>query len=154
MPTVATDDAARRQEFIWLGPVTSPWPFEASGRAWIMAVLLCPTLTVLAAALIPRPLVAAILPGPGGVLLTGGAAVLVGVGVGVWITRAVGRVVSPTRPLAHHGALLGMEVAGPRQPHPRTHVIAPAASAWIEDAPANRRTRALIVPPITDCEED
>ncbi len=154
MPIVATDDAARRQEFIWLGPVNSPWPFEARGRAWVMAVLLCPGLVVLAGALAPRPLIEAVLPGPAGVLATGAFAVVVGVGAGVWITRAVGRLVSPTRPLAHHVALLGMEVAAPRQAARRSHRVAPAAACWIEDAPAHRRTRRLVVPAMADEQDD
>ena len=49
MRRIETDDAARWLEFIWLGPVNSPWPFEARGRAWVMALVLCPPLTVLAA---------------------------------------------------------------------------------------------------------
>ena len=44
MPLVATDDAARRQWFFWLGPTNSPWPFEARGRSWVMAVLIVPAL--------------------------------------------------------------------------------------------------------------
>lgn len=148
MPTISTDDAARRQEFIWLGPVNSPWPFEARGRAWIMAVLLCPVLVVIAGALAPRPLIEAAFPGPAAVLVTGLGSVVIGVAAGVGVTRALGRLVSPTRPLAHHVALLGMEVAAPREQTARTHRLAPQAQAWIEDAPSNRTPRLLLVPPL------
>ncbi len=150
MPTVSTDDAARRQEFIWLGPVNSPWPFEARGRAWVMAILLCPVLVVIAGALAPRPLIETVLPGPAGVLVTTFGAVLVGVVAGIGLTRAVGRLISPTRPLAHHAALLGMEVAAPREAERRTYRITTDASAWIEDAPSNRRTRLFVVPDFID----
>lgn len=153
MPTVATDDAARRQEFIWLGPVNSPWPFEARGRAWVMAVLLCPVLVVIAGALAPRPLIYAVFPGPAGVLVTGACSVVIGIAAGVGITRAVGRLISPTRPLGHHAALLGMEIAAPREEATRTHELAPDMRSWIEDAPAHRRTRMFIVPDVTGDED-
>ena len=48
MPRIATDDDARRQKFVWLGPVNSPWPFEAQGRSWVMALVICPPLISLA----------------------------------------------------------------------------------------------------------
>ena len=153
MPTVATDDAARRQEFIWLGPVNSPWPFEARGRAWVMAVLLCPVLVVIAGTLAPRPLIEAAFPGPAAVLVTGLGSVVIGVGAGIGITRAVGRLISPARPLGHHLGLLGMEVAAPREPASTTHEIAPESTVWIEEAPTNRTTRLFLVPPITGDED-
>ncbi len=150
MPIVSTDDAARRQEFIWLGPVNSPWPFEARGRAWIMAVLLCPPLVVAAFVLAPRPLISALIPGPMGLLLTGVTAVALGVGVGVLLTVRIGRVISPTRPLAHHVALLAMEIDAPRQRDRRTHRIHAEKELWIEDEARHRRVRELIPPPFTD----
>mgnify|MGYP007112021993 FL=1 len=79
MAIVATDDAARRPQFIWLGPVNSPWPFEASGRAWIMGLLLCPAFTVVAFVLAPRPLLTAVMPGPGGWRVTARTAALIGI---------------------------------------------------------------------------
>ena len=145
MAIVATDDAARRQQFIWLGPVNSPWPFEASGRAWIMGLLLCPAFTVVAFVLAPRPLLTAVMPGPGGWLVTALTAALIGITAGVIVTRRVGRVVSATRPLGHHLAVLVMEASAPRETPARTHQSPSTDGVWLEDR--GRRVRR-IDPPI------
>ncbi len=149
MAIVATDDAARRQQFIWLGPVNSPWPFEASGRAWIMGLLLCPAFTVVAFVLAPRPLLTAAMPGPGGWLVTALTAALLGITAGVIVTRRVGRVVSATRPLKHHVNVLLMEASAPRDEQPRIHMSTDPAGLWLE----TRDTRVRRIDPPTFIEE-
>ena len=144
MAVVSTDDAARRQQFIWLGPVNSPWPFEAPGRSWITGMILCPLLTVVAFAMSPRPVITAVAPGPMGWLLTAAGALLIGVSAGVWITRRVGRVVSATRPLGHHLAVLVMEASAPRETPARTHQSPSTDGVWLEDR--GRRVRRIDPP--------
>lgn len=118
MRRIETDDAARWLEFIWLGPIDSPWPFEARGRAWVMALVLCPPLTVLAAlAVAPAARIAPLHPAAA-VILTGVLALAAGVTAGVMITRAVGRILTHARPGRHWVALVAAETEAPRRPAP------------------------------------
>lgn len=147
---VSTDDAARRQEFVWLGPVDSQWPFEASGRAWILAMVLCPVLIVTAFLLAPRPLISAVLPGPAGVLAALVLSAIAGTTVGVLLVRRIGKSVSPTRPMRHHVAVLMAEIEAPRGGAVATHRVDAPAELWIENHPDNRTVRKLIPPNIKD----
>ena len=138
MARVSTDDDARRQKFIWLGTPDMEWPFEASGTAWIMALILCPSLVVLVFLLLPRFLFELFLPGPAAFLAAGFVALVVVVGGGVLVTRRVGRVVSPVRPLRHHVATLIGEVHAPREEPPTERVLRPGRGLFLEDEGAAR----------------
>ena len=133
MARVSTDDAARRQKFIWLGTPDFPWPFEASGQAWLIGMVLCPTLTVVAFLVSPRFLFGWLFPGPVGFLAAAATSVVVGVAAGVLITRRIGRAVSPTRPLRHHIATLIGEISSPREQRPTMHVLHPGRGIFLED---------------------
>lgn len=147
---IATDDAARRQEFVWLGPVDMPWPFEARGSAWLYGIILAPALWVLTYLVIPAVLIEQLvgLPGPIVVLLKIGISVLAGTGVAVLIIRAVGRHVGPTTPLKHHAAILMHEVSAPRPDGPEvTYRVCLDPDVDLERSPARRTTHRITVTP-------
>lgn len=147
---IATDDAARRQEFIWLGPVDMPWPFEARGSAWLYGIILAPALWVLTYLVIPAVLIEQLvgLPGPIVVLLKIAVSVLAGTGAAVLIVRAVGRHVGPTTPLKHHAAILMHEVSAPRPDSPEvTYRVRLDPDVDLERSPARRTTHRITVTP-------
>ena len=117
MPLVATDDAARRQWFVWLGPTNSPWPFEARGRSWVMAVLTVPALwTVLGLAFLA--IARATGTGAAWAVVAVVASLAAGTGLGVWAVTRVSRVLSDTRPLRHWLWLVVAEADAPRPDTP------------------------------------
>lgn len=138
---VATDDAARRQEFIWLGPVNSPAPFEARGQAWLAGIVVLPVLVVVAFLVVPGfAFSAAGLPGPLAFLAHVLTAVAVGCAVGILLIRAVGRRVQPTRPLQHHVAVAQTEVTSPRITEAITYERQVPTHLFLEDRPEHRTT--------------
>ena len=143
MTVIQTDDAARQQEGVWLGPVNSPWPFEATYKAWLIGLGSCLLLMVVAGVAV-KPVVAVLLPGPWGYLVMVLSAVTIGLTGGVLFTRWVGRFISPERPLAHHAMILVAEVTGPRERVPTTHRIDAPSTLWVEEA---TKTTHRIVPP-------
>lgn len=117
MPRIATDDAARRQRFVWLGPVNSPWPFEATGRAWIMALVACPPLIVLTG-ILTWVLLSPLTTGPAAVVATGVIALAGGTGAGVRVVTVLSRTISDTRPLRHLVWTVLAEADAPRPQEP------------------------------------
>lgn len=137
----ATDDAARRQEFIWLGPVNSPAPFEARGQAWIAGLLILPVAMVLAFLVIPGfVFTAAGLPGPLAVLAHVVLAAALGCAGGVLLIRAAGRRIQPVTPLRHHTAMLQAELAVPRPEAAQTYQVSISPALFLEDRPEHRTT--------------
>ena len=113
MARVSTDDDARRQKFVWLGPVNSPWPFEAQGRSWVMALVICPPLIILAG--IPTwALLSPITSTPAAVIITGTIALAGGTALGVRAVTILSRTISDTRPLRHLVWTLIAEADAPR----------------------------------------
>lgn len=113
MPRISTDDAARRQEFHWLGPVNMPAPFKARGSAWVMAILLGPVAVI--CVYVATPFLD-LLPLPGAVvtLVHGLLAIAAGLYLTIRFVRWVGRQVGPTRPLRHIAAVVRAELDTPR----------------------------------------
>ena len=125
MPRIATDDDARRQKFVWLGPVNSPWPFEAQGRSWVMALVICPPLIILAG--IPTwALLSPITSTPAAVIITGIIALTGGTALGVRAVTILSRTISDTRPLRH---LVWTLIAEADAPRPQTPTV------WAMDDP-------------------
>ncbi len=148
MPRIATDDAARRQEFIWLGPVDAPWPFEARGSAWLWALMLLPVTTIVAWLVIPTVLIERGLgvPGPLAMLAKIVLAITVGVVAGILIIRAVGRHVGPTTPVKHHASVLMHEVSAPRPDLPEvTYRVQINPDIDLEHGPSRRTTHRIAV---------
>ena len=117
MPRIATDDDARRQRFVWLGPVNSPWPFEAQGRSWVMALVICPPLIILTG--IPTwALLSPITSTPAAVIITGTIALAGGTALGVRAVTILSRTISDTRPLRHLVWTLIAEADAPRPQEP------------------------------------
>lgn len=147
---IATDDAARRQEFIWLGPTDMPWPFEARGWAWLAFLLIAPMLWVVTYLVIPAVLVEQLvgLPGPIVVLLKLAISLLIGTVAAVLIIRAVGRHVGPTTPLKHHASILMHEVSAPRPDSPEvTYRVRMDPDVDLEHSPARQTIHRITVPP-------
>ena len=113
MGRVSTDDAARRQEFKWLGTPDVPTPFEARGSAWGLGIALSAAFSVVAYLATPFM---ALLPGPFIVtfVVRGIAAVLIGIAAAVPVVRWVGKRVSPERRIRYHRRVLLDEIAAHR----------------------------------------
>lgn len=138
---LGTDDAARRQQFIWLGPVDSPAPFEARGQAWLAAIVVLPVLVVVAFLVTPGFVFSAVgLSGPLAFLAQLLLAVIGGSVLGVVLIRAVGRRVQPTRPLRHHMTMTQAEVTTPRLAQDITYERHVRADLFLEDRPEYRTT--------------
>lgn len=142
---VATDDASRRLQFIWLGPTTSPWPFEARGVMWLVACGVAVATAPVAFVLIPSVAVSwLVIPAT---LTKGVLALVVAVAVAVLTGRRVGRHITATTPLRHHLILAAGEIATPRpEGEPVTHEIAVPAALFIEDRSEHRQVHAVMVP--------
>lgn len=146
---IATDDAARRQEFIWLGPVDMPWPFEARGSAWLWALIVLPIMWVVTYLLTPAFLIERVTqaPEPVVVLLKIALSLLVGSGLGVLLVTVVGRRIGPSTPLRHHASMLMHEVSSPRPDAPEvTYRVSVAPEVDMERSPSHRTTHRISVP--------
>jgi hypothetical protein len=131
---ISTDDAAARDlTFVWKGPPDSPMPFEARYQAWGGVLVLAPLLAF-ATYLLLFPLDLLPLHAILAILLRGVVALTVGAVLAVALVRRFGQVVTPTRPLSHHLAVLLAEVNAPRKKHVVKHTHAARHS------PDRRRT--------------
>ena len=126
-----TDTAARRVEFIWLGPAGTPWPFEARGKVWVLAVLLTPPLAVAAGSTLDL-LAGYWITGPGPTLAWLTAALALGIILSVLLTRKVARHLTPSTSLAHLVTLAEAITTSPRQPTPTTHETTVPATLHVE----------------------
>lgn len=149
MSWISTDNPARRQKFVWLGDPSFPWPFDATGTAWIVGTITVPACVAAAGALI-GPLLGLLLPGAAGTLAAVLLAVVIGTLIGVLITRAAGRVISPTRPVRHHTATFLTEVTAPRQEPVTEHTITVDDTIWVERDPARTKSRTVPVPEVIE----
>lgn len=142
---VATDDASRRLQFIWLGPTTSPWPFEARGVMWLVALAVAAAATPVVYLLIPSAAVSwLVIPAP----LVKGALALATAGiVAVLAGRRIGRHISPTTPLRHHLILAVGETSTPRpDAGPVTYELAVPPALFLEDRAEHRQVHVVTVP--------
>ena len=131
MTVERTDNAAMRQVFIWKGPVNSPWPFDASGRAWALGTVLVPTLTaaVFTAAWVPLRFAGA---HPAVAVVVFVLSVATGTFLGVRWVRAIGRHLTPTRPMRHLLALFLAQLDAPRDQGPSEHLTTVPGDLWAE----------------------
>lgn len=123
MRLVQTDDQALRLEFKWLGPVNMPMPVPARGAAWITGVLLWGPMTFVVGALLPEPIITRLVSGPAAVLVHFALTMTLATLAAVLAVRAVGRRVTPTRPVRHHLAVLRAELNDPREQDEREVIL-------------------------------
>jgi hypothetical protein len=123
MGRVSTDDAARRQEFVWLGTPDVPTPFEARGSAWGMGIALSLVFSIVAYLATPF---LALMPGPFIVTFVarGVVAVVIGIAAAVPVVRWVGKHIDPKRKARYHWRVLLDEISGrrPDDTHTTTYV--------------------------------
>lgn len=133
MRTVSTDDEARRQVFVWLGPVDAALMVPARLAAVAWAVVLIPTFIFLAWVLTPFI-------GPGLPAIYGAAvhfllSVVAGSAAAIWLIRTVGKRVDAITPLRHLMVTWRQELNAPR-PDDRTASWAVTGSpTWVEEDP-------------------
>lgn len=130
---VATDDLANRLEFKWLGPVNMPMPVPARGAAWIMGVLAWGPVSFVVGALLPQPIISAMVGPTAALLVWSLLTLLITTVVTVLLVRGVGKLITPTRPLRHHAALLMAELHDPREKDDEEVVLSPP---WAATSPA------------------
>lgn len=143
--TVSTDDASRRLQFVWLGPVSSPWPFEARGQMWAVAGAATAVLAPLAFLAIPSAAVTwLVVPAA---LTKGVLALVLGTASAVLLTRRVARVITPTRPVRHHLHQVVGELDTPRPDGPAvTYEVAVPPALFVEHRAEHRQVHVLEVP--------
>jgi hypothetical protein len=148
MGRVSTDDAARRQEFRWLGTPEVPTPFEARGSAWGLGIVLTGLFSVVAYLATPFM---ALLPAPHVITFAVHAAVAVvlGLAAAIPVVRWVGKRVDPTRRLRYHRRVLLDEIAGHRDIDATTSTIVAATATPLGKRPEHVRTTLVPVMPGT-----
>jgi len=149
MGRVSTDDAARRQEFVWLGTPDVPTPFEARGSAWGMGIML--TLAFSIVAYLATPFLA-LLPGPFVIqfIARGVVAVVLGLCAAIPLTRWIGKHIDPARRIRYHWRVFLDELNGQRADGDRvTTTVVHGTALPLGKRPEHTRTTLVPVMPGT-----